>query len=542
MQLGFVIDHSKCIGCHACTIACKSENNVPLGDFRTWVKYTERGTFPEVKRSFAVLRCNQCSEPPCVEICPTVALTKGENGIVDIDPKWCVGCKSCTQACPYDSIYINEDKGTAEKCHFCAHRVEEGLAPACAVVCPTEAIIPGDFENAASRVAKLVAEGDLELRKAEALTKPNVFYKEAAPAGLEPLTTTPKDGYLWANRRDSVSPETEDFLADLMGQAQAAANGDGAAQGALEDLARTTYDVDRKVLWGGKVSGYLMTKSLSAGLILTALPLAWGAESPMAALGLPTALALVFLVITLALLIGDLKRPERFYFLLTHPNWDSWLVRGGIILSVFGALLAFGLLDAIAGLTSGGGGQALGVASAVVAAAAAGYTGSLFAQAKGRVLWMQRGLWPTLIVQALIAGASAMLLLGPLLDGIGGISSPAGPSALHGILIAGLGLHLAWFFFGHKLGPRGEEAVRDPEYQQAWALFASGPRALVLRLYLAGWVFAILALGLSAAIASEPWAAEALWWLDGFAAVLALAGLHRVEHDFVQAGQELPIS
>ena len=236
---------------------------------------------------------------------------------------------------------------------------------------------------------------------------------------------------------------------------------------------------------------------------------------------------------------------ERFYFLLTHPNWDSWLVRGGIILTVFGGLLALGLLDAVTGFAGGGGGRALGAVTAVVALAAAGYTGSLFAQAKGRVLWMQRGLWPTLIIQAVIAGAAAMLLLGPLFAGIGGLTYAAGPSVLHGLLVAGLGLHLVWFAFGHKLGPHGkggEDAARDPEYQKAWALFAAGPRALGLRLHLVGWILAILALGLSSAIASEPWAAEALWWLDGFAALLALAGLHRVEHDFVQAGQELPIS
>jgi len=86
MQYGFVIDHSRCIGCHACTVACKAENDVPVGSFRTWVKYTEQGSFPEVRRSFAVLRCNQCTQAPCVTICPVRALEKRPDGVVDVDP------------------------------------------------------------------------------------------------------------------------------------------------------------------------------------------------------------------------------------------------------------------------------------------------------------------------------------------------------------------------------------------------------------------------------------------------------------------------
>jgi nitrate reductase beta subunit len=85
MQVGFVIDHRKCIGCHACTVACKAENDVPLGNFRTWVKYVEKGTFPDVRRHFTVLRCNHCDRAPCVEICPVNALQKRPDAIVDLD-------------------------------------------------------------------------------------------------------------------------------------------------------------------------------------------------------------------------------------------------------------------------------------------------------------------------------------------------------------------------------------------------------------------------------------------------------------------------
>ena len=147
MQYGFVIDHRKCIGCHACTVACKSENEVPVGDFRTWVKYVDKGTFPEVKRHFTVLRCNHCDAAPCVEICPTVALHKRPDAIVDLDRDRCIGCRSCMQACPYDALYLNEDTGTAEKCHYCAHRTELGLEPACVVVCPERAIVAGDVSD-----------------------------------------------------------------------------------------------------------------------------------------------------------------------------------------------------------------------------------------------------------------------------------------------------------------------------------------------------------------------------------------------------------
>ena len=130
MNYGFVIDNRKCIGCHACSTACKSENQVPLGVFRTWVKYTEVGNYPNVRRNFQVNRCNQCANPPCVDICPVSAMTQRDDGIVGYNSDQCIGCKSCMQACPYNSIYIDPETGTAQKCHFCAHRVDRGMEPA----------------------------------------------------------------------------------------------------------------------------------------------------------------------------------------------------------------------------------------------------------------------------------------------------------------------------------------------------------------------------------------------------------------------------
>jgi Fe-S-cluster-containing dehydrogenase component len=137
MRYGFALDQRTCIGCHACTVACKTEHQVPVGQFRTWVKYVDKGTYPSSTREFGVMRCNHCTDAPCIQICPTGALFKRPDGIVDFDNEACIGCKSCMQACPYDAIYIDEDTHTAAKCNMCAHRIDQGLEPACVVVCPT---------------------------------------------------------------------------------------------------------------------------------------------------------------------------------------------------------------------------------------------------------------------------------------------------------------------------------------------------------------------------------------------------------------------
>ena len=155
---GFVIDQRKCIGCHACSVACKSENRVPLGVNRTWVKYVETGSFPHTRRHFQVNRCNHCANPPCVRICPVTAMYQRADGIVEFDSERCIGCKACLQACPYDAIYIDPETDTAAKCHYCAHRTDIGLEPACVIVCPTHAII-----------ARTVRQSDLPITPQEQL-------------------------------------------------------------------------------------------------------------------------------------------------------------------------------------------------------------------------------------------------------------------------------------------------------------------------------------------------------------------------------------
>ena len=185
-KYAFVIDQRKCIGCHACTVACKAEHDVPIGVNRTWVKYIERGEFPNSRRYFLVNRCNHCDDAPCVKICPTKALYKRADGIVDFDSNRCIGCKSCMQACPYDALYIDPNSHTAAKCNYCAHRTETGMEPACVVVCPEHAIIAGDMHNPQTEIAQIIAREPVRVRKPEQGTGPNVYYLGADEATINP--------------------------------------------------------------------------------------------------------------------------------------------------------------------------------------------------------------------------------------------------------------------------------------------------------------------------------------------------------------------
>ena len=176
-QYGMVIDVRKCVGCHACTVACKTEFEVPLGATRSWVEYVEKGTFPDVTKSFLPRLCNQCSEPDCVSVCPTGATYKrAEDGIVVVDSDICIGCKYCMQACPYDARFINPTTGTADKCDFCLHRVEQGLVPSCVNTCQGNARVFGDLNDPESEVSKLIASNPVTVLRQEMGTEPNVYY------------------------------------------------------------------------------------------------------------------------------------------------------------------------------------------------------------------------------------------------------------------------------------------------------------------------------------------------------------------------------
>ncbi len=170
-----VIDVEKCIGCMACIIACKKENNVPYDYFRTRVVEEVRGEFPNLRMELRSELCNHCENAPCIDACPTRASYRAKDGTVQIETKKCIGCKACILACPYDARY-SHPKGYADKCSFCEHRLKEGKKPACVETCLGKSRIFGDLDESNSEVAELLKKYDSTVRLEFAGTRPRVFY------------------------------------------------------------------------------------------------------------------------------------------------------------------------------------------------------------------------------------------------------------------------------------------------------------------------------------------------------------------------------
>ncbi|PAF42667.1 sulfate reduction electron transfer complex DsrMKJOP subunit DsrO [Helicobacter sp. 11S03491-1] len=175
-RFGMVIDLRKCVGCQACTASCKCENNVPTGQYRTYVSEYEIGVFPNVRKAFLPQLCNHCENPSCVSVCPTGATFKREDGIVVVDDTVCWGCGYCINACPYDKRFFNKLTKVADKCTFCAHRVDKGLLPACVETCVGGARVFGDLNNPNSEISKLLNMFPTNVMKKDQGTNPRVFY------------------------------------------------------------------------------------------------------------------------------------------------------------------------------------------------------------------------------------------------------------------------------------------------------------------------------------------------------------------------------
>ncbi len=179
-RYGMLIDLRQCIGCQACTVSCHIENDAPMGKFRTTVSQyeVEHQESGELATFMLPRLCNHCENPPCVPVCPVQATYQQQDGIVVVDSDRCVGCAYCVNACPYDARFINDKTQTADKCTFCAHRLEAGLLPACVESCVGGARIIGDMRDPESQISRLIAEHSDELMvlQPEKNTLPQVFY------------------------------------------------------------------------------------------------------------------------------------------------------------------------------------------------------------------------------------------------------------------------------------------------------------------------------------------------------------------------------
>jgi phenylacetyl-CoA:acceptor oxidoreductase 27-kDa subunit len=213
MRWGMVINLTKCTRCHACVAACRIEHFLPLGV--TWPKLIAWETDQAGQELSTVpVRCNQCKEAPCVEVCPAEATKKREDGIVYVDNNKCVGCRYCVIVCPYQNrTFFSKDKdpgffpgyertrfekagrklyphtvGTTEKCNFCMERIDAGLAkglkpgvdreatPACVNTCQARALTFGDLDDPNSEISKLIKEKEGFQLHPEYGTEPSVYY------------------------------------------------------------------------------------------------------------------------------------------------------------------------------------------------------------------------------------------------------------------------------------------------------------------------------------------------------------------------------
>ena len=288
-------------------------------------------------------------------------------------------------------------------------------------------------------------------------------------------------------------------------------------------VARTTYTTAHEMTWKAKVSSYLVTKAVAAGMMaVAALLVLLGHGGEQAAVGvIPPLVAGVFLAVTGVLLVWDLRRPERFYYLITRANRRSWLVKGAVVLGAFAAVCAAWFVAGVVG--SGAALQVLAAPAALLAAATAGYTAFLFGQCEGRDLWQTPLLLPTLLAQAAVAGGAGYAVLALAVD-------VPDSDAVRWVLLAGV-LATA-VLVAAELVSRGTAHVD--------AAVAAMTRGRYARRFWAGGV--VLGLAVPAALVAVGLATDTGPWPAAAAGISAIVGMWFYEDSFVRAGQSVPLS
>jgi Fe-S-cluster-containing dehydrogenase component len=187
-QFGMVMDLNRCTGCNACIIACKQENDLPpkLDAVPGSVGFSfirvecigPQGEYPELSMYYRPIPCMHCTHPPCIEVCPTEAISKRDDGIVLIDPDACTACEACLDECPYNVICMDSAQAVARKCTFCVDRIDRGQPPACVAACNAGAMMFGNLTDPNDDIARVINTGhdDCFILKPEMETRPAVYY------------------------------------------------------------------------------------------------------------------------------------------------------------------------------------------------------------------------------------------------------------------------------------------------------------------------------------------------------------------------------
>ncbi len=436
------------------------------------------------------------------------------------------------QACPYDALYIDPDDHTAQKCNYCAHRVDIGLEPACVIVCPEQAIIAGDMDDRSSKIGQMLATERLSVRTPEQGTGPNVFYKGVEASNLDPARSgSLGDSGVW---RDATATSRSWLAVDLTPEAP---EGPIGSFGAVSTPSpppvverrsggappRVVYNTDHPAPWGWKVSAYFLTKGISAGIAIgaaVALAGGGGLESIWMKWLAPL-IAGLFLIATGALLVWDLKRPDRFFYLLTRGNPSSWLVRGAWILGAFAALLGVWFL---AGVFDLGFVEPVIWACAALGLGVAGYTAYLFGQAEGRDLWQTPSLLWHMIGGALLVGGGVLLMAASVLDDLAPVVDTAAWLMTLGAVVVGL------ISLTELTGSHPTNNARAAMHHLTRGRFA--------RQWWMGQILAVM-VPIAAVWAVQAGGAVVVGAVGGLA---AMTGVFLADDAFVKAGQSVPLS
>ncbi len=432
-RYAIVVDLNRCVGCQTCTAACKHANaTLPGVQWRKVLDF-ETGDFPDVRRAFLPVGCMHCDEPPCMEVCPSTATRKRDDGIVTIDYDICLGCAYCAVACPYQARFkVTERKaaygkagrmrhedtrfdpammGVAQKCTFCVDRIDQGIAagltpgidpeatPACVFSCISGALSFGDLDDDQSNVSRLLREHRSFDMHAELGTGPNIhyLYEGAASTNAEKSEDTP----------------TPELQPDTTGLA------------AVSPRLQTNWDwrAAGNFIFGGTGTGLFAASSL-AGLS--------GLFPRLAALA---GLALVALGLFCVWL--EIGRPWRFLNVYRNAR-TSWMTREALA-----AILLFALgLPAIWFAST-----ALGLVAAAVGLFFLYAQGRILRAAKGIPAWRHRRLLPVILATGLTEGAG-LFVIGAALGG-------GGRAIIWALAVLLVLRFAAWYRYRHGLGAEG---------------------------------------------------------------------------------------